>query len=186
MKRIIRLLSFSLLVVMAHRPQLWATPAASRVSANELSGMQLLYAVNNDQFDFNDAYTVDNSALIPAGSFPRVAYYVELGPVGDTSWVWVSMDTFNANPARLGVPKAGTGIVENGTLVSRLTVESNHPGITPGTGLEGIVEFWASNFTAAGGGGFGSNDGLYDWKDSGGTTAAGHGSFQVFAFTNPD
>ncbi len=157
------------------------TTAMSVVSPAELGGMQLLYAVNDNQFDFNDAYTVDNSASIAPGSFTRVAYFVELG----NEWVWTSMDTFNADPKLVGVPKAGSNIVENGTLVSNLNVESNSPNITPGTGLNGIIEFWASNYNANGGGQYGSNDSQYDWKDSGGSTGGGHGSFQVFELDSP-
>ncbi|MFT5411253.1 MAG: VCBS repeat-containing protein [Verrucomicrobiales bacterium] len=162
-----------------------AAPASLVVSPGELAGMSRIYAVDNDQFDFNDAYTVDNSASFAVGSFSRVAYYIELGPIGNTRWVWVSMDTFNANPTGLGVPRAGTGIVENGTLVSNLNVETNHLGVTAGTGLEGIIEFWASNYNPNGGGQFGSDNGRFDWKDSGGSTSNGHGSFQIFSFTNP-
>ena len=149
-----------------------------------LAGMQQLYAVNDNAFDFNDNYTVNNSASIAAGSFTRVAYFVELGP----KWVWVSMDTFNTDDLLVGVPKAGTNIVQNGTVVTNIKVESSAgSGVTPisTTGNSGIIEFWASNHNANGGGLFGSNNSFYDWKDSGGSTAGGHGSMQVFAFTSP-
>ena len=160
------------------------SPVAARaavctdVSAGELFGMQKLYAVDNNAFDFNDAYTVDNSANFAPGSFARVGYYVELG----SNWVWASMDTFNTNPTMVGVPKAGTGIVENGTLVTNLNVETNaRSPVTAGEYANGIIEFWASNYSPNGGGLYGSNNSLYDWKDSGGTTGGGHGSFQVFS-----
>jgi autotransporter-associated beta strand protein len=158
---------------LEHRQLL--TSATAVVSATELVGMQLLYAVNDNNFDFNDAYTVNNSGSIPAGSFTRVGYFVELGG----NWVYAEMDTFNTNPTLVGVPKAGTNIVQNGTLVTNLNVESNHPSVAPGTGLNGIIEFWASNYGPSGGGAYGSNDGKFDWKDSGGTTSGGHGSFQA-------
>ncbi|OQB87095.1 MAG: Alpha-agarase precursor [Planctomycetes bacterium ADurb.Bin126] len=155
--------------------------APGKVSSGELSRMQLLYAVDDGLFDFNDAYTVDNSASIATGSFARVGYYVELG----SNWVWVSMDTFSTNPTMLGVPKAGTGIVENGTLVGNLHVETNTGSpVTAGTYANGIIEFWASNYNANGGSLYGSNDSKYDWKDSGGTTGGGHGSFQVFTLND--
>ncbi|NLF73507.1 MAG: hypothetical protein GX575_31100, partial [Candidatus Anammoximicrobium sp.] len=156
------------------------TSATAVVSAAELTGMQLLYAVNNGQFDFNDVYTVDNSAHIPTGSFSRVGYFVELG----SNWVYTEMDTFDDNPLMLGVPKAGTNIVENGTLVNNLHVETNHPNVTAGVHDQGILEFWASNYGPNGTGLYGSSDGKYDWKDSGGSTSSGHGSFQV-SYLNP-
>ncbi len=117
--------SLTLLLLLCIAQQAQAT-AITDVSAGELSGMQMLYAVNDNQFDWNDTYTIDNSGSIPANSFSRVGYYVEF----DSFWVWASMDTFNVNPTQLGVPKAGTGIVENGTLVNNLNVESNHSSVT--------------------------------------------------------
>ena len=164
------------------------TAASAVVSAAALAGMNQLYAVNDNQFDFNDAYLVNNAASNPTGSFDRVAYFVELGPVGNTKWVWVSMDTFNTNPLLVGVPKAGSNIVQNGTVVTNMKVESSAgSGVAPisGPGNTGIIEFWASNYGQNGGGAFGSNNSFFDWKDSGGDTSNGHGSFQVFAFTSP-
>ncbi len=163
------------------------TAASAVVSAASLAGMNQLYAINNDQFDFNDAYLVNNAASNPTGSFDRVAYFFEIGPVGSAKWVWVSMDTFNPDPLLVGVPRAGTNIVQNGTVVSNVKIETSAgSGVTPISvpGTSGILEFWASNYGPDGGGAFGSNNGLFDWKDSGGTTGGGHGSFQVSAFTN--
>ena len=98
------------------------------------------------------------------------------------------MDTFNTDDLLVGVPKAGTGIVQNGTVVNNINVESSvGSGVTPisGTGRTGIIEFWASNYDGNGGGLFGSNNSEFDWKDSGGTSGNGHGSFQVSAFASP-
>ena len=145
-----------------------------------LFGAQLLYETTGfTNFDNADNYTTDNSASIAAGSFDRVAYYLEL----DGFWVWVSMDAFNTDANLVGVPADNSGIVENGTVVTNLTIESNHPNVASRTISRGIIEFWASNYGPSGGGQFGSSDGLFDWKDSGGTTAAGHGSFQVADIT---
>jgi len=102
-----------------------ATIANTVVSAGEMSGYSLLYAVNDGQFDFNDNYTTNNAGSIAAGSFDRVGYYVQLGG----NWVWVSMDTFNTDPTKLGVPKAGTNILESGTLVHNLNIQSNHANL---------------------------------------------------------
>ena len=148
----------------------------------------MLYAVNDGQFDFNDAYTVNNAGSNPTGSFNRVGYYVELSStanVADHRWVWVSMDAFKTDPLLVGVPKAGTNIVEQGTLVSNLHIETNHPNVTAGNSNNGTIEFWASNYDPNGGGVYGSNNGLFDWKDGGErSTNGGHGSFQVFALND--
>jgi hypothetical protein len=154
------------------------------VTESGLTRGRLLYAVDDGQFDYADAYTKDNSPEIAPGSFTRVGYFVELGD----DWVWVSMDRFQKDPKLLGVPRANSKIVENGTLVKNLVIESSRDDLNAlnRPGLTGIIEFWASNHTANGGGKYGSNDAKWDWKDSGGTTKAGHGSFQVFAFTSDE
>ncbi|MDF1754815.1 MAG: autotransporter-associated beta strand repeat-containing protein [Verrucomicrobiales bacterium] len=154
--------------------------AEAKVSPEALAGMELLYATPGfTNFDNADNYTTDNSASIPTGSFDRVAYYLEL----DSYWVWVSMDAFQTDPTLVGVPADNSGIVENGTVVTNLVIESNHPNVTSRTIDTGIIEFWASNYNGNGGGLHNSNDGNYDWKDSGGTTSPGHGSFQVADIT---
>ena len=154
------------------------------VTNSGLKRGRLLYAVDDDQFDFGDKYTKDHSAEIPPESFSRVGYFVELGD----DWVWVSMDRFQTDPKLLGVPKAKTNIVETVTVVTNLVIDSSRADLKAlnRPGLTGIIEFWASNHGGDGGGQFGSNDGRFDWKDSKGTTQLGHGSFQVFAFTSDE
>lgn len=152
--------------------------APDDVSAEQMAGYIQLYGLDiPNSFNFNSAgvpYSMDNSSSIAPGSFLRVGYYFELQ--GDSTgnvrqWVWASMDPFNSDPTMLGVPNSGTGIVENGTLVSNMNVETNHPLITPGTAITtGNIEFWASNYGQSGGGALGSYDNQFDWKDSGGTT----------------
>ena len=145
-----------------------------------MKDMELLYAVNDGKFDFDDAYTTDNSANITPGSFDRVGYFVEL----DDDWVWVSMDRFQDDPKLLGVPKTNSGIVENGTIVKNLRIESNREDLNAlnRPNLTGIIEFWSSNYHPASQGEYGSSDTHLDWKDSGPTGQGNYGSFQIFAF----
>ncbi|HOD81452.1 MAG: hypothetical protein BWX88_03900 [Planctomycetes bacterium ADurb.Bin126] len=164
--------------------------AVADVSPAELGGYHLLYDLPIPKtFNFNVlsgpagvTYTVDNTSQYPVGSYNRVAYYCELQSTTSGSqrqWVWVSMDTFDKRATMVGVPNANTGIVQTGTVVNNLHVESNNANITPGNFPTGNIEFWASNYNANGGGALGSADNRYDWKDSGGTTSGGHGSMQV-------
>lgn len=150
------------------------------VTNSGMTQQRLLYAINDGQFDFLHPYIIDNSATISPGSFDRVGYFVEL----DNAWVWVSMDRFREDPKLLGVPQANSGIVENGTLVKNLVIDSNRDGLKKlnRPKLSGIIEFWSSNYDSAGHRKFGSSDKHFDWKDSGGTTKPGFGSFQIFAF----
>ncbi|MDZ7615448.1 MAG: hypothetical protein U1E05_00500, partial [Patescibacteria group bacterium] len=164
------------------------------VSSAELAGFTRLYQLPiPSSFNFNSVsgiagvpYSIDTTGDIVPGSFTRVAYYMELQSTAVGApryWVWASMDTPSTNPLMLGVPNAGTNIVYNGTIVTNLHVESNHPTITSGSFDDGNLEFWASNYGGNGGGALGSNDSHYDWRDGGGTTIAGHGSMQVFNYS---
>ena len=57
-------------------------------------------------------YDVDNSTKIPKGGFSRVAYYFETKATGgEVNWVWVSLDAFTDDPAKLGLPTRRSGAV---------------------------------------------------------------------------
>ena len=152
------------------------------VTKSGMTNMRRLYAVNDGQFDFGDPYTIDNSANIDPDSFDRVGYFVEL----DDDWVWVSMDRFQKDPKLLGVPQMHSGIVENGTLVKSLVIDSNRQGLKElnRPDLSGIIEFWANNYHPDGQGAFGSSDTHFDWKDKFSPAEGSYGSFQIFAFKN--
>jgi len=184
--------SMGVAIVVAFSPAMVRATPLVDVSPAELAQYTQLYQLPiPNTFNFNSTsgiagvpYSVDNTADIAVGSFTRVAYYFELQPTsGSSTWVWVSMDTPNTNPAMLGVPNSGTGILyNNGTTVNNLHVESNSALITQGdfAGAAGVLEFWASNYNQNGGGVLGSNNSYFDWGDGGGGTGGGHGSMQVF------
>ena len=152
------------------------------VTNSGMAERRLLFAINDGQFDFSDPYTIDNSANISPESFDRVGYYVEL----DDDWVWVSMDRFQRDPKLLGVPQMNSGIVENGTLVKNLVIDSNRDDLKAlnRPDLSGIIEFWANNYHPNGEGAFGSSDTHFDWKDKYSPDDGNYGSFQIFAFKN--
>jgi len=86
-------------------------------------------------------YEVDNHHAIHG--FSRIAYYLELQK-GDRppQFVWVSMDAFTDDPAKIGVPATGTGAFFQ-QYVTNLNVLSNVRGIVNGRGLKGgYLEFW--------------------------------------------
>jgi hypothetical protein len=175
-------------------------PAAvvTDVSPGGLLGYSQLYELNiPNSFNFQTGgvpYTTDNTGTILYDSYSRVAYYFEVQRnashpegAGPREWVWASFDVWDQDaqfPSKIGVPNSGTGIVENGTVVNNMNVESNAPGITTGTGQTGLLEFWASNYNPNGGGQYGSSDTLWDWKDSGGDSSSGYGSMQIANITN--
>jgi hypothetical protein len=125
-------------------------------------------------------YSVNNSAS--AGTFDRVAYYLELTKADSTrQWVYVSMDAFTTNAVKLGLPHNVSNAVKFQQSVTNLNVLSNVSGVVAGKDLEGgCIEMWPSNYGAANDAGFyAASASVLDWGDGEASTAAGYGSFQV-------
>ncbi len=136
-------------------------------------------------------YTTDNRLLF-GGTPRRIAYYVELQPTnGSLTYLWVSMDAFTNDTALIGVPTLATGAVFQKS-VANLTVDSNDPGVTRGSGFTGNIEFWPSNYDATNNAAVpGASLSLYDFGDH--PTPGSYGCMQVhntslgktlFAFNN--
>lgn len=162
-------------------------PAATvfdRVPEATAEGYQVLFELPlTDDGAYRDAalppYTVDNSATAPA--FDRVAYYLELQDAGGIHWAYASMDAFTSVAKELGLPHHAANPVRHQRTVQNLNILSNKAGIIPGTSMDGgQLEMWPSSYAVANSGLTYAADGAtYDWGDSGASTAAGHGSFQV-------
>ncbi len=116
-------------------------------------------------------YSVDNRTFV--AGFDRVAYYLELElPDGNFQYAWMSMDAFTSNVNHLGVPTFASGaIFEQG--VTNMNVVSNVAGVAQGTGLEGNLEFWPTNYSEAPNSGIGSSGAVFDFDD----TRSGTGTF---------
>jgi len=138
------------------------------------------------------AYTVDNRKYV--GGFNRIAYYLELQKLdGDIEYVWASMDAFTTDINKVGVPvKATDAVFEQ--VVQNLHVVSNVAGVqnTTTAAIDGMVEFWPTNYSAGANNGVGGNGSQYDFDDSQSSTGT-YGSMQVhnvadqktvFAFNN--
>lgn len=131
------------------------------------------------------AYTVDNSAGIIPGSFTRIAYYLELVSLtgATTNWVYVSMDAFTTNAAKIGVPNVASGEFYNhfNTPVSNANIYSNNGGITPATGTNTVnLEFWPSNYGQGNDYGVpGADGGAFDFGDGSASTGDGHACMQI-------
>lgn len=152
----------------------------TNVPAGELTDYQLVYDWNipDSSSGWNTAavpYTTNNAASIIAGSYDRVAYYVQL----DNTWVYASFNAtgFLTDPTKLGVPGRnatnGTGVVSN-MAVASMNVYSNVGTITTGTGITGgKLEFWGRDYS------IGAN-GVFDHDDTVSTnTTSNHGSMQI-------
>ena len=118
-------------------------------------------------------YNVDDAGKI--GAFSRVAYYMELQKAGEPmQYVWVSMDAFTNDAARVGVP-AGWQFLKD---VTNLRVWSNVPNIrTNETIAVGNIEFWPVSFEGTVTRGLEGALAVYDMDDK--PTSGEYGSMQV-------
>ncbi len=171
------IIAFLLLGLLATRS---SADAVSDVS--EIGTYKLIYQLSpptNAAFNSNPVpYGVDNSAL-SLGPLSRIGYYLELDDGTGRDWVWVSMDAFTSDLAKIGVPTLGSSAIWQMT-VANMNVESNVAGIVTGTDIAtGNVEFWPGNYDQAQGlGGLGGSSLVYDFDDSQIGTG-NYGSMQV-------
>ncbi len=189
-----KLVRSSLLLATMALANAYASPLVNGntfVPANELAGMQLLYELNvpgaNPSYNNGTPvpYTINNAASILAGSYDRIGYYVEVtkGPQAG-QFVYISMDTFDSNPAKLGLPHNVDNPVARQTVVSNANIFSNNTSIVTGTSIAtAILEMWPSNYATGNTNVVNAGSaGLYDFNDSGFSNGAGHGSFQIHNF----
>lgn len=162
------------------------TPPAVVAKIPEAANYQLVYNLNipatgnlTSGAGFT-GYSVDNRNDV--GGFKRVAYLMELQKTGDAqpNYVWVSMDAFTTNIARIGVPNLASGAFFQQN-VANMNVFSNFPGIVTGTGIAtGNIEFWPSNYTGSNAAAVPNASATnFDWGDGGAGTGGGYGSMQV-------
>ncbi len=124
-------------------------------------------------------YLTDNSAELAKNAAEKVAYFMDLvGNDGTRKWVYVSMDAFDPNAIRLGVPTRATGS-EFQQMVTNLEVRSNVEGVKTGSFQDGNIEFWPRNYGANNAKKIpGASESKFDFGDSISSTGD-HGSMQV-------
>ena len=160
-----------------------ARPRGYLNNVPESLGYTLAYSLDipaSADFKLNSVpYTIDNHNGI--GSFSRVAYYLELQQQsGELQYVWASMDSFIGDAGKIGVPTLAAGAAFQ-QAVTGLSVVSNVPGMTTGTGLAGNLEFWPTNSTPANALGIaGASDSTYDFGD----TQSASGNYGVMQLHN--
>ena len=99
----------------------------------EAKDYQLLYALDLAKAGRDIVYDVDRRGQI-AGPIDRVAYFLELRKQGEpTQWVYVSMDAFTTELAKLGVPTLASK-AKFQTQVAHMNVLSSDPRIITGNG----------------------------------------------------
>jgi sialate O-acetylesterase len=146
----------------------------------EAKDYQLVYDMDLSKLGAAITYDVDNHAKIQQ-PFDRIAYFLELqGSNGKVRYLYVSMDAFTDDIAKIGIPvvTAGARFQQN---VQKLNVVSNVKGIVTGTGLDGgNIEFWPNNYGQGNSAAVpGAEDKKYDFGDQPTEPADGYGCMQV-------
>jgi len=143
---------------------------------------RLAIATSANYSTYGCPYSVDESLYPLAHPFDRVAYCLELSANGaSTNWVYVSMDAFTGDLAKIGVPTAPRGAAFQ-TYVNNMNVfAAAGANVTTGTGITtGNIEFWPSNYGTGNGLNIpGASGAAFDFGDSGFNATAGHGSMQI-------
>lgn len=161
-------------------------PTQVAADVPEAQGYQLVYTLNIPARGnlTPPTYAVNNAAQLTT-PFRRIAYYMELKKGATREFVWVSADSFTADPLKIGVPTTASGAVFQQVL-SNMNVVSNHAGVTQGTNLAtGNIEFWPTNYSQVNEKMVpGANDATYDFGDTR-TTTGSHGSMQIHNHMQP-
>ena len=183
---IVRNLFFASATAVAVAGLAASNPARADVFTNvaQASPYTLVYLLaipNGASFNFNAIpYTVDNHSTIAAGSFTRIAYYLELETAtGALQYVYASMNAFTTDASKIGVPSTSTGAFFQQNVAS-MNVVSNVAGVVTGNGIAtGSLEFWHYDYGTSNSAGVpGASNSVYDTGDQP-ASSNNYGSMQV-------
>lgn len=158
--------------------------AAERGALNnvpEAGKYDLVYSLNiPNSPNYGEGVVYDLDLRNYATGFSRVAYYLELEQVGGPlNYIWVSMDAFTTNVAKIGVPTVDSGAIFQ-QPVAGMNVVSSVAGIVTGTNLNGgNIEFWPYNYDELNAASVpNASDVTFDWGDHM-AIGGNYGSMQV-------
>jgi sialate O-acetylesterase len=145
----------------------------------EAKGYELVYDLDLAKLGDPIRYDVDNRGKITR-PFDRVAYFLELRSGADARYVYVSMDAFTQDLAKIGIPTAESG-AKFQQNVAHLNVVSNVKGVVTGTDLKGgNLEFWPHNYSPDNAAGVpNASSQVWDFGDKPEDPVAGYGSMQL-------
>ena len=146
----------------------------------EAKDYQLVYDLDISKAAHDITYDADNHARI-IKPFDRIAYYMELTTAdGKMQYVYVSVDAFTKDLAKIGVPTVAgkTSFQQN---LTHMNVLSNVSGIVTGNNLAGgNIEFWSNNYDPANAAGVpNASATTFDFGDAIGQQIDGYGSMQI-------
>lgn len=107
---------------------------------------ELIYEADLNQLGHSVEYIINNAPAF-AGSFDRVAYFIQMSNEEETEgqWVYVSMDAFTDDLTKIGIPTLDSGILFQ-QPVHNMVVNSNVWRVPNRGGLTGNIEFWPNNY----------------------------------------
>lgn len=146
----------------------------------DIKDYHVVYSLDLTKMASPISYDVDNHSKIDQ-PFDRIGYFVELQDQdGNDRDVFVSMDAFTTDAAKIGVPYFGSGEFYQQD-VKNMDVFSNMGSIVTGTGLSGgNIEFWPNNYGQNNSAHVpNASDAVYDFGDQPMDPADGYGSMQV-------
>jgi sialate O-acetylesterase len=149
------------------------------MEVTEASKFELVYDLDLATLGQAIKYTTDKHASITR-PFDRVAYFLELGTSAeDAKYVYVSLDAFTADPAKLGLPTAANGAFFQ-QPATNLNILSNVADLIKGTGQQGNLEIWPTDYSPANSANVrGASVGAYDFGDEPRGKGDGYGCLQI-------
>ena len=156
--------------------------ATDNLPAGTLNGWEPLYTLNipnTMRYGLDSVgYDTDNAAAYANAPLARVAYYMALQRLDQPlDYVWVELDAFTQDAAKLGVPTAASGAFFQ-QPVSNLTVISTSQSVTSGAFAGGNIEFWPCNYSVENSASVpGASASIYDFGDK--PTNGDYGSMQI-------
>lgn len=156
-----------------------SAPASLAQLVPEASSYKLVYELDLTKLGPAIRYTKDERSTV-TGPFDRVAYFLELGDIRGTRWVYVSMDAFTQDMGKIGIPTVASGAVFQQPLTN-LTVATNTKDVAAGQGMAGHIEFWPHNYAQPNAAKVpGASETVYDIGDTiAPAPVDGYGSMQV-------
>jgi sialate O-acetylesterase len=145
----------------------------------EATNYELVYDLDLKKLGKTIEYTTNRASQIKK-PFDRIAYFLELQTGrAEPKYVFVSVDAFTDNLAKIGIPTSESGARFQQNL-QHMNVFSNVKGVVSGQSLSGgNIEFWCSNY---------GMDNIanvpkassqsYDWGDAP-AEGEGYGSMQI-------
>ena len=111
---------------------------------SEAKGYKLIYKLNPMEYA-SKGYLVDNSERF-SGTLKKIGYLLKLtNKHNKIIWVFVSMNPFAQDLAKVGIPNWRSGIVQQ--YVNNLEVYSNSPNVKTGKFTKGNIEFWSNDYS---------------------------------------